>query len=159
MPGAANLPDTAKILEALRPAHLPPAAAFGWADLALPIALGLLLALVVALVWPRRIKGRRRVSLTMLGELQAARALPPAEAILAEARLLRRFVALRDGEAAARLIGADYAAHLDQRFATTFFTAGAGSRLVALYAPGAPNPAVAEEVGQGLENLFGGVRA
>ena len=101
MPDAANLPDTAKILEALRPAHLPPAAAFGWADLALPIALGLLLAMVVALAWPRRIKGRRRVSLKVLGELRAARALPPAEAILAEARLLRRFVALRDGADAA----------------------------------------------------------
>ena len=159
MPDAANLPDTAKILEALRPAHLPPAAAFGWADLALPIALGLLLALVVALAWPRRIKGRRRVSLTMLGELQAARALPPAEAILAEARLLRRFVALRDGAEAARLDGEAYAAHLDRRFATDFFTAGPGQRLVALYAPADPNAAQAEAVGQGLENLFGGVRA
>ena len=159
MPGAADLPDTAKILEALRPAHLPPAAAFGWADLALPVALGLLLALVVAFAWPRRIKGRRRVSLKVLGELQAARALPPAEAILAEARLLRRFVALRDGAEAARLEGAAYAAHLDRRFQTDFFTNGAGRRLVALYAPAPSDALEAEAVGRGLENLIGGVRA
>lgn len=159
MPGAAELPDTAKILEALRPAHLPPAGAFGWADLALPIALGLLLALTVALLWPRRIKGRRRVSLTVLSELRAARALPPADAIVAEARLVRRFVALRDGADAARLKDDAYAAHLDQRFGTDFFTAGAGRRLVVLYAPGAPDAEEAEAVGRGLENLFGGVRA
>ena len=159
MPDAAELPDTAKILEALRPAHLPPAAAFGWADLMLPVALGLLLALLVALLWPRRIKGRRRVSLRVLSELEAARALPPADAILAEARLVRRFVALRDGAAAARLEGEAYAAHLDQRFGTDFFTAGVGRRLIALYAPGTPDRAEADAVGQGLKNLLGGVRA
>ena len=159
MPGAANLPDTAKILEALRPAHLPPAAVFGWADVALPIALGLLLALVVALLWPRRIKGKRRLALKVLGELRAARALPPPEAILAEARLLRRFVALRDGPAAARLDGAAYAVHLDQQFATDFFTAGAGRWLVALYTPDQPDAAEADQVARGLEMLLGGVRA
>ena len=159
MPGAADLPETVKILDALRPAHLPPAAAFTAADLLLPVALGLLLAVVVALAWPRPIRGRRRVSLRVLGELAAARALPPQEALVAEARLVRRFVALRDGEAAARLDGEAYAAHLDRRFGTTFFTAGPGRRLVSLYAPAEPDTAEAEAVGQGLAELFGRVRA
>ncbi|BDA85635.1 hypothetical protein Sa4125_31770 [Aureimonas sp. SA4125] len=150
--------DADKILAALRPPHLPPAAsALTLGDLALPIALGLLLALVVALLWPTRIKGRRRVRMNVLAELAAARSLPPEAAVVAEARLLRKMVVARDGTAAA-LAGPDFATACDRQFGTDFFTAGPGRRLTtALYAPGGASEA--EDIGAGLESLFRGIRA
>ena len=150
--------DVDKILAALRPPHLPPAAAgLTLGDLALPIAIGLLLALLVALLWPRRIKGRRRVRTNVLAELAAARTLPPEAAVVAEARLLRRVVSARDS-AAATLAGPDFAAACDRAFATDFFSAGAGKSLTTgLYAPN--NAAEAETIGAGLESLFRGIRA
>ena len=153
------MPDADKILEALRPAHLPPAALdFGPGDVALPIALGLLLAVLVSLAWPRLIRGRSRVSVSALAELRRARALPPAEARIVQARLLRRVVAARDGRPAASLRGAEFAAHRDRSFATDFFTAGAGRRLVTgLYEPGEVD--AADTISEPLERLFSGVRA
>lgn len=153
------MPDADKILEALRPAHLPPApGGFSLGDVALPVAIGLLLALAVALLWPRRIPGRARVAASALAELKRARTLPPAEARIVQARLLRRVVAARDGRAAARLNGEAFAAHLDRSFATDFFTAGAGRGLASgLYEPGAADAPGA--VSDRLEALFSGVRA
>ncbi|KQT50937.1 hypothetical protein ASG43_06725 [Aureimonas sp. Leaf454] len=151
--------DADKILEALRPAHLPPAAlGFGFGDVALPVAIGLLLALLAALAWPRRIRGRARVSASALAELRRARALPPAEAQLVQARLLRRVVAAQDGKAAAELRGDAFAAHLDRSFSTDFFTTGAGRSLATgLYAP--DDAGAAEAVSVQLERLFAGVKA
>lgn len=157
--------DADKILEALRPAHLPPvSAAISFADLALPVAIGLLFALLVALVWPRRIKGRRRMARRALDELRRARALPPEEARLAQARLLRRVVERRDGAAAAGLSGAAFAAHLDRSFATDFFSKGPGRSLtLSLYEPANGNAPQAkqeaDEVASGLERLFVKLRA
>lgn len=155
--------DADKILEALRPAHLP-AAEFGltFGDLALPIALGLLAAILVAVLWPTRIKGGRRVSLSVMQELERSRALPAEEARLAQARLLRRVVAARDGESAATLKGLDFAAHLDKSFGTDFFTSGPGRSLtLSLYEPPPPaaNTNDADAVGKGLEGLFRRLRA
>ncbi|KQT52793.1 MULTISPECIES: DUF4381 family protein [unclassified Aureimonas] len=153
------MPDADKILEALRPAHLPPAAAnLSLGDVALPVAIGLLLALLVALLWPRRIPGRARVAASALAELKRAKTLPPAEARIVQVRLLRRVVAARDGREAALLNGEAFAAHLDRSFATDFFTAGPGRALVCgLYEPGTAE--ARGTVSERLEALFSGVRA
>lgn len=153
------MPDADKILEALRPAHLPQAGGgFGLGDIVLPVAIGLLLAMLVALLWPRRIPGRARIAASAVAELKRARNLPPAEARIVQARLLRRVVAARDGREAARLTGAAFAAHLDRSFATDFFTSGAGRALVSgLYEPVDPQATV--DTSERLEALFAAVRA
>lgn len=98
----------------------------------------------------RRIPGPRREALQ---RLRAARSLPPAERLAAEAALVRHYAGRVKGGAVAMSQGEDWLRALDELFGTTAFTAGDG-RLLAdgLYRPGgAPED---NRVGRLLEDLL-----
>ncbi|MGV7031611.1 DUF4381 family protein [Methylobacterium symbioticum] len=124
-------PDTALSLDQLRGLHLPGNAAGALqGEIVAAAALGLAAALLVGLLRVLRARARDTLRRAALAELAATRGLDPEPRLVAQARLLRRLVRTRLGEAAAGLEGADWAGTLDRLLATTFFTAGGGRVLV-----------------------------
>lgn len=127
--------DPAGVLDGLRDLHWPFAGAAA-GPVATMIAVGCALAIgLSAALWPvlRRWRAVRRAALAALA---TSRLLDPPERLAAQAMLLRRVVRTIDGDAAARLHGRDWLAHLDRLFATRFFTEGEGRSFgEALYRP------------------------
>ena len=119
------MPDVAQLLQSLHPMREPPPPS-PVAPFLVMLAAGVTLALVAFVAW--RQLGRRRAGLRRSAELALAstRDLAPAERLAAQARLLRRLVRARSGESAAKAQGEGWLAALDDMFATTFFTRGAG---------------------------------
>lgn len=117
--------DVAQLLQTLHPMREPPPPA-PVAPFLLMLAIGVAVAAIAYAAW--RQARRRRSGLRRSAELAlaATRTLDPGERLAAQARLLRRLVRARDGEAAARAHGDGWLAALDRSFGTTFFTAGAG---------------------------------
>lgn len=120
-------PELAASLESLRGLHLPANAAGAiQGEVVLAIALGFTAALLVGLVRYLRFRARNTVRRSALRELAATRGLDAEARLVAQARLLRRLVRTLKGDSAADARGSDWATRLDELFATSFFTTGAG---------------------------------
>jgi hypothetical protein len=145
--------DPASAIVRLRPPHPPPPDAT--TEILLMAFAGAALAVVAALAisaWRAR---RRPLRRRALAELAATRALPDAERVAAQARLLRD-VARACDEGAAKLFGDPWLTRLDALFATRFFTRGAGRAFGdALYRPG---DAPAAALDAGLSRLLAGLK-
>jgi len=116
-------------LDQLRGLHLPGGAAGAvQGEVVAAAALGFLAALLVGLVRYGRGRARATLRRAALAELARSRDLDPEARLVAQARLLRRLDRSldRSGETEIRATGADWAARLDGRFRTDFFTRGAG---------------------------------
>jgi hypothetical protein len=146
-------------LAGLRALHLPPEIPSFWADLGAAIALGLLIAIVVAVAIRAIRKPRRSLRRSALEELEQAGRLPPEERRVAQAALLRRIVRSLEGEAAARAGGDDWAATLDRVFRTDFFSRRAGrvfaDGLYARPAPQQPDDSALDQELAGLVRRIG----
>jgi hypothetical protein len=145
--------DPASAIARLRPPHPPPPDAT--TEILLMAFAGGVLAIVVvsaiSLFRARRHPLRRRA----LATLAATRALPDAERIAAQARLLRDVARACDA-GAAELFGDPWLTRLDALFATCFFTRGAGRAFgEALYRPG---DAPAAALDAGLARLLAGLK-
>ncbi|KAA0121326.1 DUF4381 family protein [Methylobacterium sp. P1-11] len=116
-------------LDQLRGLHLPGGAAGAvQGEVVAAAALGFLAALLVGLVRYGRGRAWATIRRAALAELARSRGLDPEARLVAQARLLRRLDRSldRSGETGTRAMGADWAARLDGRFRTDFFTRGAG---------------------------------
>lgn len=124
--------DPSELIGRLRPLRAPPPD--GTAEILLMALAGCIAgaALTIAfLLWRARRRPLRRAALAALA---AARVLPAAERLAAQARLLRDVAAAFDG--GARLHGDAWLARLDAIFATSTFTEGEGRAFgEALYRP------------------------
>lgn len=151
-----NPADAPAGLAQLRGLHLPAAEGAAQGEVVLAIALGFAAALLVGLFRMLRDRQRRSVRRAALRELAAARALPPEQRLVAQARLLRRLARTLRGDAAASARGTDWAATLDGLFATDFFTRGAGRVLAdGLYRRASPDSAAIDAE---LGRLFARIR-
>lgn len=129
--------DPSELIGQLRPLRAPPPD--GTAEILLMALAGCIVgaALTIAfLLWRARRRPLRRAALAALA---ASRALPAAERLAAQARLLRDIAAAFDG--GARLQGDAWLTRLDAIFATSTFTKGEGRAFgEALYRPLAHDP-------------------
>ena len=132
------MPD-AELLAALKPPRWPEVAPVVASDdllvaLALGLAAGLVLALLVAVM--RRRRRAASPGRAALARIEAASARPAEERLAETAAALRDYIAATEGAEAARIRGADWLAALDRRFGTGFFASGDGRVLAhCLYAP------------------------
>jgi len=128
----------ADVLAGLRDIRMPSAGSSDiLPDVAAAFALGLLAAILLALL--ARLVARRPQSLRQaaLAELARARALAPDERLFAQARLLQRLSGALGAREALDAPGGHWPAELDRRLGTDFFTHGAGRDLREnLYKPG-----------------------
>lgn len=150
--------DAPATLDQLRGLHLPGGASGPVpGDILLALVLGFGAALLVGLLRVVVSRVRASVRRAALADLAGSRTLAPPDRILAQARLLRRLVRTLDGDEAASAHGAPWAARLDARLRTDFFTAGAGRVLVdGLYRREVPDPALLDAE---LTRLIGRLKA
>lgn len=122
-----NPAETPLTLDQLRGLHLPGGAAGAvQGEIIAAACLGFLAALLVGLVRYGRTRARASLRRAALAELARSRGLAPGARLVAQARLLRRLARTLGGDAEAGTTGADWAARLDARLGTDFFTRGAG---------------------------------
>ena len=142
-------------LEALRPLHGSGPGLIADPLLWLALGAGLALAAAAALAAPRALLRQRALRREALAELRLTSELAPAEALRAQALLLRRIARTVSGEATMQLAGEAWLSELDRIFATAFFTKGAGRCFgAALYAPQQPDAgAVQDELARLLSRL------
>lgn len=142
-------------LEALRPLHGSGPGLIADPLLWLALGAGLALAAVAALAAPRALLRQGALRREALAELRQTAELAPAEALRAQALLLRRIARTVGGEATMQLAGAVWLGELDRIFATVFFTAGGGRCFgEALYAPQPPDGhAVQDELARLIRRL------
>ncbi|MET0369235.1 MAG: DUF4381 family protein [Methylobacterium sp.] len=150
--------DAPATLDQLRGLHLPGGASGPVpGEILLALVLGFGAALLVGLLRILVSRVRASVRRAALADLAGSRTLAPPDRILAQARLLRRLVRTLDGDEAASAHGAAWAARLDGRLRTDFFTAGAGRVLVdGLYRREVPDPALLDAE---LTRLIGRLKA
>lgn len=133
--------DPSELLRQLRPLRAPPPD--GAAEIFVMALIGCIAAAALTLAflfWRARRRPLRRAALSALA---AARALPAAERLAAQAQMLRDVVGALDG-GVARLHGEAWLARLDATFATTLFSEGEGRAYGdALYRPRADDPSEA----------------
>ncbi|MHB2211038.1 DUF4381 family protein [Methylobacterium sp. CM6257] len=136
-----NPVETPLSLDQLRGLHLPGGAAGAvQGEIVAAACMGFLAALLVGLVRYVRSRARASVRRAALAELARSRSLDPDARLVAQARLLRRLGRTLGGDAEAGTTGADWAARLDARLRTDFFTRGAGRVLAdGLYRRQAPD--------------------
>lgn len=139
-----------ELLAQLRPLRAPPPD--GTAEILLMALAGAIVAAALTsgyLLWRERRRPLRRAAFSALA---AARLLPPAERLAAQAKMLRDLVGALDGSVA-RLHGDAWLARLDALFATTLFSEGEGRAFGdALYVPRADDPS--ENLDRVLQKLL-----
>ncbi|WP_036296766.1 DUF4381 family protein [Methylosinus sp. PW1] len=142
--------DPSDLLQQLRPLRAPPPD--GAADILLMALIGCgagaLLTLAI-LFWRARRRPLRRAALSALA---SARALPAAERLAAQARMLRDLVGALEG-GVAHTHGDSWLTRLDAIFATTLFSEGEGRAFGdALYRPRVDDPS--ERLDRALQKLL-----
>jgi len=143
-------------LDALRGLRAPPAPD-SLAPYVVTILAGFLLAALFLVAARMLLARRQRIRRAAEAELVRSRALPPPERLAAQAKLLRRLARVLGPDAEARQQGTAWLARLDQLFATSFFSQGAGRVFGAeLYSPRA-NPDI-EAIDRSLAGLIARLR-
>jgi hypothetical protein len=119
------VPDVAQLLQTLHPLREPPPPTPVLPYLAM-LTVGV--AAAASLLGIMRFAGRRQRELRLRAEaaLAAARRLPPADRLAAQAHLLRALVRSLHGDEEAKLGGGVWLQRLDHTFRTTFFSQGDG---------------------------------
>lgn len=142
--------DPSSLFERLRPLHAP--ASDGIVEIVAMAFIGSLCAAAMSLAFLSWRARRRPLRRTSLEALAASRALPPAERLAAQARMLRHVASALTGRTAC-LHGEEWLARLDGIFATKLFSEGRGRAFgEELYRPHEDDPV--EALDRELERLL-----